>query len=145
MPRYFIHILTERERIVDPEGHEFPDPASARYEASQSARDLMAEELRCGRFVPSRWRVQIAAADGSIVAAIPFAALLFSPDDLVPLRSRPTVTDPDLIDRAKATFARARASHAEIGRNISQLREVVRNLGEISKKLGLGGQSVSRG
>ena len=44
--RYFIHIVTDLERLVDPDGAEFPDLATARAEARQSARDLMAEDLR---------------------------------------------------------------------------------------------------
>jgi hypothetical protein len=134
MPRYYIHIITERERIVDPDGEEFENLALAREEASQSARDLMAEELRCGRFVPSQWRAQIATEDSAVVATIPFASLLFAQDGAHEARIRKT--DPDLIARAKATFARARASQREIYTNLFELRENVRSLGEINNKLG---------
>ena len=61
--RYFIHIITNKERLVDPDGSEFADLEAARAEVSQSARDLMAEELRGGRSVPFGWQVQV--ADGA--------------------------------------------------------------------------------
>ena len=52
--RYYFHILNERERIRDHDGEEFESLASATDEATQSARDLIAEELRCGRGCPVR-------------------------------------------------------------------------------------------
>src|SRR5262247_3604182 len=76
--RYFIHIVTEKERLVDHDGGEFTDLSSARVEASQSARDLMAEELRCGRPVPFSWQVQVADTDGNVLLTLPFARLVFS-------------------------------------------------------------------
>jgi hypothetical protein len=76
--RYFIHILTDKERLIDPDGSEFADLAAARAEASQSARDLMAEELRCGRPVPFTWQAQVADDEGNVLLTLPFARLVFS-------------------------------------------------------------------
>ena len=50
--RLFIHILTDNERIIDPDGQECADLATAQAEACQSARELMAQELRAGRPPP---------------------------------------------------------------------------------------------
>jgi hypothetical protein len=46
-------------------------------EANQSARDLMAEELRRGRPVPISWKAQLADDDGKILLTLPFARLVF--------------------------------------------------------------------
>jgi hypothetical protein len=77
--RYFIHIVSDTERIEDPEGAEFVDVEAATSEAVQSARDLMARELMEGRPVPLGWRVEVAAGDGTVVLAVPFAQLAFPP------------------------------------------------------------------
>jgi Domain of unknown function (DUF6894) len=77
MQRFFLHIITDLERVPDPDGQEFPALKAARMEASQCARDLMAEELRHGRSIPLGWRMQIAHADGSIADTIKFADLVF--------------------------------------------------------------------
>jgi hypothetical protein len=75
--RCLIHVITDCERIVDPDGSEFADLQAAREEANQSARDLMAGELLAGRPLPLGWRVQIAREDGTVLATIPFAGLVF--------------------------------------------------------------------
>ena len=75
---YYFHILTDHERIRDPDVEEFSSLDSARAEAIQSARDLIAEKLRCGRAVPSRWRIQIALEDETIVETVQFTSLLLS-------------------------------------------------------------------
>ena len=79
--RYFIHILTDSERIADPEGAEFSSLDAARLEATQSARDLMAGELMAGRTVPLGWRVQIADKYETILLTVPFATLVFADGD----------------------------------------------------------------
>src|SRR5262249_46297426 len=114
--RYFIHIITDKERLIDPDGGEFTDLESARAEASQSARDLMAEELRCGRPVPFTWRTQVADCDGKVLLTLPFARLVFSELIAAQLTVRPTSPEAHLalLERAKATFARARTTNAEI-------------------------------
>jgi hypothetical protein len=76
--RYFIPIVTDQERLVDPNGGLFADLDSARAEASQSARHRMAEELRCGRPVPFACRAQVADDDGNILPTLPFALLVFN-------------------------------------------------------------------
>ena len=51
--RYYFHIMKDQERLRDPDGAEFASLVCAREEATQCARDLIAEELRCGRAVPA--------------------------------------------------------------------------------------------
>src|SRR5215467_8668640 len=128
--RYFIHIVTDTERLVDPDGGEFADLASARAEASQSARDLMAEELRCGRPVPFSWQAQVVDAEGTVMLTLPFARLVF--DELIAARlSRSAAAISPaahvaLIDRAKVTFAHARRTNAEINGQLTELRNQLR-------------------
>lgn len=130
--RYFIHIITDNERLVDPDGGEFFDLVSARTEAVQSARDLMAEELRCGRTVPFGWRAQVADEDGRVMLTLPFARLVFSEDLAAEVLKdwRPLSPDIDqvLVKRAKATFARARQSTAEIHKGLRELQRICEDL-----------------
>jgi hypothetical protein len=76
--RYFIHVITANERIRDPEGAEFVNLATAREEACQSARDLMADELRAGRPLPLAWRVQITNAEERVVFSLKFESLVLN-------------------------------------------------------------------
>jgi len=140
--RYFIHIITDQERLVDPDGGEFADLESARAEASQSARDLMAEELRCGRPVPFAWRAQVADDEGNVLLSLPFARLVFSEVIAAQLSRTSRPTSPEahlaLIERAKATFARAKSTNAEIKNGLIELRNQVRRLAQYSSALGNG-------
>src|SRR5215471_12003609 len=79
--RYYFHILTDKERLRDPDGAEFSSLAVARAEATQCARDLIAERLRCGRAAPSRWCIHVAQEDDTIVHTVPFAPLLLGEED----------------------------------------------------------------
>jgi hypothetical protein len=140
--RYFFHVVTDKERLVDPDGGEFTDLASARAEASQSARDLMAEELRCGRQVPFDWQVQVADDEGTILLALPFARLVFSEVIAAQLSKAARPTSPEahlaLIERARTTFARARTTNAEIKDGLVELRNQLRRLAQYSSALGNG-------
>ena len=49
MARFYMHICDSNMTIEDEEGYEFADADTARAEALQSARDLMASNLREGR------------------------------------------------------------------------------------------------
>lgn len=138
--RYFIHIITAKERLVDPDGSQFTDLAAARAEASQSARDLMAEELRCGRPVPFAWQVQVADPEGNVLITVPFSSLVFGELLATQLahNSRPMTLEAHLalIERAKVTFARARHMNVEITNGLTELRNQVRALAGYSGTLG---------
>jgi hypothetical protein len=135
--QYFIHVVTDNERIVDPDGAVFVDLEQAKVEATQSARDLMAEELRCGRRVPVRWRVQIADESGAVVDTIRFASLLFGNGSPGGEASELTL-DTTLIERAKATFARVRHSHSELNDGLVRLKGQLRTLALFNASLGRG-------
>ena|SRR5215510_3201188 len=132
--RYYFHILKDRERIRDHDGEEFESLSSATDEATQSARDLIAEELRCGRVAPSEWRIQIALEDDTIVETVPFAPLLLG--DYGSSRRRVESSHrsaQDLLAQANATFARARTTTAEIRQHLDELRSGIATLGRLHK------------
>jgi hypothetical protein len=139
---YFIHVVTDQERIIDPEGAAFPDLNAAKNEAIQSARDLMAEELRCGRPVPLGWRVQIANDDGAIVHVIDFMSIMFGKTG--ESRPRELVFDVKLVERAKATFARVRRNHSEINDGLMRLKGQLRTLASFNAALSSGLPDGSR-
>src|SRR5262245_35941923 len=134
---YFFHLITEAERIVDPDGAEFLSLEAARLEANQTARDLMAGELIAGRTVPFGWRMQIADKDGTIILTIPFAALVVGPGG--PRGSGSAfapVTDACVIERAKATMLRAQKSRVEIKEGLSHLWAQLRTLAKMNAAFG---------
>src|SRR5262245_54171954 len=132
--RYYFHILTDRERLRDPDGEEFSSLDAAREEATQSARDLIAEKLRCGQAVPSRWRIQIALKDETIVETVPFASLLLgheaSPPPRTQVRGR---NHREVIARAQATFTRAQNATVEIGSHLTELMDNLETLSQLNE------------
>ena len=128
--RYYFHILKDRERIRDHDGEEFESLASATDEATQSARDLIAEELRCGRVAPSEWRIQIALEDDTILAMVPFAPLLLGSNRR---RAESHRSAQELLAQANATFARARTTTVEIRQHLEELRSGIATLGRLHK------------
>ena len=130
--RYFFHILTDTERLRDPDGGEFPTLAEAFAEATQSARDLIAEELRCGRAVPSLWSIQITQEDDTVLQAVPFVRLLIH-DDVHQLHFRQS-HDPRVIAHT-TTRLRARAMTGEIIRHLAKLRENLGVLVQLNEEL----------
>src|SRR5262245_18619977 len=130
--RYFLHFVTEKRFIRDPEGNEFSGIAEAEAEAIQSARNLISEELKCGRLIPTDWRMLIATDDDTILKTIPFFAVAHGGggtqtpelqhshsgprrENLNGERVHPSLseTDSGLIADAKATRAHARTTSAE--------------------------------
>jgi len=130
---YFIHIVTDTERIPDPDGEAFVDLDAARVEASQSARDLMALELMAGRPVPFGWQVQIADPNGAVVLTIPFAGLVFGTGEAS--RTFAPVTGPAVMERAKAIYAKARRTQHEINDGLHELRSQVGTLAQLTAAL----------
>jgi len=132
---YYFHILTDAERHRDPDGEECSSLDLAREEATQSARDLIAEELRCGREVPSQWRIQIALEDEAIVETVAFTSLLLDHKGSPP-RRRPQVSGRmhrELFARAEAAFSRAQSTTAEIWSQLTELRDNLERLGQFDK------------
>ena len=128
-----IHIVTNSERIVDPEGQECADFETARAEACRSAAELVAQELRAGR-PPVDWRVQIANVEGTILDTISFRALAFGNGTAVaPLASRETR---QLIDDVRDAIRRGREQRAGVRASIAEARKQLRTLGRLNAALG---------
>src|SRR5262245_58711544 len=124
--RYFLHIFTGSNVISDPEGAEFDDLAGAEAEAVLSARDLIAEALRCGRPVRRHWQARVASAAGASWRSIRVASLVDS-------RAEPAIRPASATEGFSAPYARVRAtadrshriteeSQATVGDIRSQLR-----------------------
>ena len=71
MPRFFFHIRHQDQTVPDPEGSDLPDLATAVAEATRSARELMADELRHGPLTPGR-SFEIVGDDGAVLATVAF-------------------------------------------------------------------------
>jgi hypothetical protein len=81
MARYYLHVRERSSALLqDPDGQELDDLASAKSEAIESARDLMAECLRSGRPLGLDRTMVVADENGATVAEVSFEAAL--PDDL---------------------------------------------------------------
>jgi hypothetical protein len=132
----FIHIVTDEQRIVDPEGEEFADLEAARLGASQSARDLMANELVAGRPVPFGWRVQVADLDGTVLLTIPFASLAFGQTVGMEGWKFPRVAGPEVLGRARATMLKAHHANGDVLRSIGELWSHLRTLSDVNATLG---------
>lgn len=135
---YFINIVTDTERIVDPDGQDFADLEAARVEAVQCARDLMAGELAAGRPVPLGWRMHVSDAGDSVLLAIPFAALLFG-EGYTPLDAAwkfRRVSTPELRMRAEAINRRARQVNGDIHSGLETLWSGLRTLSQLNADLG---------
>ena len=48
MPRYFLHLRADGRLIEDPDGSLLANLEEAHLEAVHGARDILAEQLRCG-------------------------------------------------------------------------------------------------
>lgn len=127
--RYFIHIVTDLERLVDQDGQECESLEAALIEARQSALHLMAEELRCGRAMPFGWRMQIADDTETVMASFRFADLIFGSTG-----SQEKPVDPRLIERARSSMARAKQSFGELQHGIQALQATLRDLAKLRSR-----------
>ena len=75
MPRYYIHIYNDAD-MIDEDGMELRDLPAAKYEAIRGARSIMADHLVAGRPLKLFHRVEIANAEGKVLAVIPFRELV---------------------------------------------------------------------
>jgi hypothetical protein len=71
MPHYFLHLYDRSGHLDDPEGSDFRDIESAYLTAVNSARCVMAEEVRHGSF-DAAGSIAIADASGREVMVVRF-------------------------------------------------------------------------
>jgi hypothetical protein len=96
--RCFIHVVTGERFLRDEHGADFPDLQAAAAEAVQSARDLMAEELRNGNVLPVSWKVLLSSPDDTVLMSLPFSHLVPTPEPL-PHRARVARRDYEELER----------------------------------------------
>jgi hypothetical protein len=130
----YLHIITDTERVADPDGQQFESLVSAIDEARQCARDLMAEQLRQGRPLPLNWRVQVADEEGCILATLKFSEIVFGTQTSTPSWSG-AVLDRDLVERAKTIFFKAQRAQGELRNGLLALRDNVRALSKLTGSL----------
>ncbi|MBX9457301.1 MAG: hypothetical protein KL863_15445 [Rhizobium sp.] len=75
MPRYYFNIRSSQGLIEDPDGTDLPDLDTARAEARQSARDLLASLLQAGEEVDGQV-FEIADGDGRVLDRLPFRSVV---------------------------------------------------------------------
>lgn len=73
---YFIHIVTDFERLIDHEGYCFASASEARDEAEMAARQILAEELLAVRPLPLSWRAEVTDQSGKMISCIEFSSLV---------------------------------------------------------------------
>jgi hypothetical protein len=75
MPRYYFNIWNGAALIKDREGMELDNAADARFEARQSAREMLSAQLLAGEEVDGR-RIEIVDAKGTPVETLPLRDVL---------------------------------------------------------------------
>jgi hypothetical protein len=75
MPRYFFNLRDGDEFVPDEEGRHFPDLQHALEEARQSARDILAEQLRLGQKLDGQF-IEIANETGAVLEKVTFKSVV---------------------------------------------------------------------
>jgi hypothetical protein len=70
VPRYYFHLFNE-ETVMDEQGMELPDPAAAREQAIDDARDMICRSVREGRLNLDH-RMEVTDESGGIVVTVRF-------------------------------------------------------------------------
>ena len=76
MPVFFLHLRNGTEVTEDLEGEIFDDLASAKREALQGAREIMADHLRYGEALGVRREFVISDEVGNLLSTVPFSAAI---------------------------------------------------------------------
>lgn len=119
---FFIHILTDLERLTDHQGDEYLDLREATAEAHAAIRAIIAEALLGGGAPPLHWSAQITDEAGSVVATVPFATAFAEATNSQRTRGSDSAHHWLRIERARAAIAQSRRNHAQIVKCIDSLR-----------------------
>ena len=76
MPHYFLHLRDGAQLFEDPEGQLFDDLAAAEHEATQGARDVMADSLRFGQPLRVHREIVVSDSEGRTVSTVAFRTAL---------------------------------------------------------------------
>ena len=72
MPRYFFHLRDGDDRLLDSDGVELPNPASAAAQALKEARGLLGEEVRANGRLQLYLRIDVEDENGTIIHSLAF-------------------------------------------------------------------------
>jgi len=75
MPKYYLHIRDGEQLITDKEGVELPSIVSAKGEAEEAAREILAAKVRSGDIIDGQ-EFEIHDAWGNKMLAVPFRSVL---------------------------------------------------------------------
>jgi hypothetical protein len=75
MPQYYLHIRDGEQLIKDEEGIELPSIGSAKNEAEDAAREILASKVRAGEIIDDQ-QFEIHDAWGNRMLTIPFRSVL---------------------------------------------------------------------
>lgn len=75
MTMYFFHLRDGDQFIPDETGIDLPDINEARREALQSARDMLAEQIRAGEALDGQ-RIEITSPEGEVLDVVSFREAL---------------------------------------------------------------------
>lgn len=75
MPHFYFHLYNQVGFVPDEEGEDLPDLTAAKSRAIENIRSILAGEIGEGR-LDLRGFIEIAGADGAIVASVRFAEAL---------------------------------------------------------------------
>ena len=76
MPHYFLHLRDGSQLFEDPEGQTFDDLAAAVREATQGAREIMADNLRFGKPLGVHREIVVSDIEGRPVSTVAFRTAL---------------------------------------------------------------------
>ena len=71
MPMYYFNVMSASDAVLDFEGSDLPDIATARIEAIKDARELMSNAILEGRDISSR-RIEICNEAGDVLLDVAF-------------------------------------------------------------------------
>jgi class 3 adenylate cyclase len=80
MPLFRLNLFNDMD-VLDDEGQEVPDLATAKERAITGARELMAEHIMIGRPINLSHRIEVADDGGNVLATIPFRELITVVDE----------------------------------------------------------------
>ena len=138
--RYFIDIVTDKQRVPDLEGQDFTDLSAARDEAIQSLRDLLADRLRDGGYIHMSWRANVRDEKGDLPFEIPVQELISdkSIGDLFSNSVPKAVSDHvKLRMHAMETFRRAKDTTRQIQEDMQKARAQLQLLGQLTAAIRL--------
>jgi uncharacterized protein DUF6894 len=75
MPRYYFHVRSANDTVLDEEGDDLPDLEAAHRQALASARELLGNAIKAGRD-PVPESIVIADALGLVVMIVPLKNVL---------------------------------------------------------------------